>query len=58
MRNNCLCWKKCYKKYNDRLKNLEYRGYDSAGIAYINKNKVVIKKEQGKISNLEKVLII
>jgi len=38
------------------LKNLEYRGYDSAGIAYIKDNKVIIKKEKGKIINLEKIL--
>ena len=25
------------------LKNLEYRGYDSAGIAYLRNNKVTIK---------------
>ena len=38
----------------DGLKKLEYRGYDSSGIAYIKDNKVVIKKKEGKISNLEK----
>lgn len=38
------------------LKSLEYRGYDSAGIAYITNNDVVIKKEIGKIENLDKVL--
>ena len=26
------------------LKNLEYRGYDSAGIAYIKNNRVIINK--------------
>ena len=34
------------------LKNLEYRGYDSSGIAYIKNNKVIIKKEVGRIDNL------
>ena len=38
------------------LKSLEYRGYDSAGIAYVENRKVIIKKEQGKISNLESIL--
>ena len=39
------------------LKNLEYRGYDSAGIAYINKNdELVIEKDTGRIANLEKKL--
>ena len=48
--------KNAIKNVMTGLKNLEYRGYDSAGIAYINKNKVVIKKESGKISNLEKII--
>ena len=34
------------------LKNLEYRGYDSSGIAYINNNNIIIKKEVGRIDNL------
>ena len=38
------------------LKNLEYRGYDSAGIAYILNNSVKIIKEKGRISELEKLL--
>ena len=37
------------------IKNLEYRGYDSAGIAYVN-DKLTIVKEKGQISNLEKLL--
>lgn len=36
------------------LKALEYRGYDSAGIAYINNNKLITVKEKGKLINLEK----
>jgi glucosamine--fructose-6-phosphate aminotransferase (isomerizing) len=36
------------------LKSLEYRGYDSAGIALTQKGKIVIKKESGELSNLEK----
>jgi len=35
------------------LKNLEYRGYDSSGIALINKDTTQIIKSVGKISNLE-----
>ena len=38
------------------LKSLEYRGYDSAGIAYINNNKVELIKEEGKIENLESLI--
>ena len=35
------------------LKRLEYRGYDSAGVAIIENNKVKVAKEAGKISKLE-----
>ena len=38
------------------LKNLEYRGYDSSGIAYFNNQKIKIIKEKGRISELEKLL--
>ena len=39
------------------LKHLEYRGYDSAGVAYLDNNKdLVIKKEKGRISKLEGIL--
>lgn len=38
------------------LTTLEYRGYDSAGIAYIKNNKVNIIKEKGKLENLKKLL--
>ena len=37
----------------DGLKNLEYRGYDSAGIALKNDKEIQIIKSVGKISNLE-----
>ena len=40
----------------DGLKHLEYRGYGSAGIAYVKDNNVVIEREVGRISNLESVL--
>ncbi len=38
----------------DGLKSLEYRGYDSSGIAYISNDEVNIIKEKGKVSELEK----
>jgi len=31
----------------DGLSKLEYRGYDSAGVAYIEKGKVLIQKNRG-----------
>src|SRR4051812_35649385 len=35
------------------LKKLEYRGYDSAGIAVVNGNGVEVVRAEGKLSNLE-----
>ena len=35
------------------LLSLEYRGYDSAGIATIESNKIRIMKEKGRVANLE-----
>ncbi|MEE0741672.1 MAG: glutamine--fructose-6-phosphate transaminase (isomerizing) [Emergencia sp.] len=37
----------------DGLKKLEYRGYDSAGIALINRGNLIVRKKKGKIANLE-----
>ena len=39
----------------DGLKSLEYRGYDSAGIAIIEKDKIVVKKEKGRVENVTKL---
>ena len=36
----------------DGLKKLEYRGYDSAGIAVLNDNLIAVSKVTGRISNL------
>src|SRR5436189_1303380 len=38
------------------LKKLEYRGYDSAGIAVVNGNGVEVVRAEGKLSNLESKL--
>ena len=40
----------------DGLKRLEYRGYDSAGIATLSQGKVNIRRAEGKLINLEKNL--
>jgi glutamine---fructose-6-phosphate transaminase (isomerizing) len=39
------------------LKRLEYRGYDSAGIAVAKNGKLLVRKEAGKIAELEKMLV-
>ena len=40
----------------DGLKKLEYRGYDSAGVAIYNGNELVVKRTKGKIRDLEKMI--
>ena len=48
--------KKCVPRLIGALEALEYRGYDSAGIAYVENNTVQIIKEKGKIKNLKDVV--
>ena len=36
----------------DSLKRMEYRGYDSVGIAVIDNGKIIVKKGVGKVSNV------
>src|SRR5262245_2089866 len=38
------------------LKKLEYRGYDSAGVAVVNRGSLEIRRSAGKLSNLEDAL--
>jgi glucosamine--fructose-6-phosphate aminotransferase (isomerizing) len=38
------------------LKNLEYRGYDSAGIAVVQDGQIAIRRDVGKLTNLEERL--
>ena len=38
------------------LKRLEYRGYDSAGVAYLENDQFTVRKSEGKIVNVEKLL--
>ncbi|MBB4766495.1 glutamine--fructose-6-phosphate transaminase (isomerizing) [Amorphoplanes digitatis] len=40
----------------DGLRRLEYRGYDSAGIAVIDGSVILTEKKAGKLANLEKTL--
>ena len=48
--------KNCVPILMDGLKKLEYRGYDSAGIAYLENSHIMIQKTAGKISALENLL--
>ncbi len=47
---------KCQEVLINGLKELEYRGYDSAGLAYVFNDELIIAKKKGKIIELEKVL--
>lgn len=38
------------------LEKLEYRGYDSAGIAYLKDRKMQVRKAKGRLSNLEELI--
>jgi glucosamine--fructose-6-phosphate aminotransferase (isomerizing) len=40
----------------DGLKRLEYRGYDSAGIAVVNGDQLHVRRASGKLRNLEEIL--
>ena len=48
--------KRTLKELIKGLYNLEYRGYDSSGIAYVIDNKLIINKAVGKIKTLEDTL--
>jgi glutamine---fructose-6-phosphate transaminase (isomerizing) len=39
------------------LKRLEYRGYDSSGVALLNQGKIAIHKKKGKVADLEETLV-
>lgn len=41
----------------DGLTRLEYRGYDSAGIAVVDDNKIHVRKDIGKLRNIRKMLL-
>ncbi len=40
----------------EALKKLEYRGYDSAGIAVLDRNRIEVRRVKGRIQDLEKSL--
>lgn len=40
----------------DGLESLEYRGYDSSGIAYVENNQIIIRKKEGRLVNLKETL--
>src|SRR5688500_17450781 len=40
----------------DSLRRLEYRGYDSAGIAVVEGDKIEVRRSAGKLHNLEEAI--
>ena len=46
--------KNCNSILIEGLKKLEYRGYDSVGVAISNKNNVSVIKKLGRVSSIEK----
>lgn len=44
--------RECADVLVDGLRKLEYRGYDSAGIAVFENNKIVVEKSKGKLADL------
>ena len=51
-----FCGKLPEKIIIENLKKLEYRGYDSAGIAVSLNDEIKVFKAKGEIKNLEKLL--
>jgi asparagine synthetase B (glutamine-hydrolysing) len=41
----------------DGLRKLEYRGYDSAGVAVVNHGAISLRRSAGKLSNLEEAIV-
>ena len=48
--------KEAYPVLIKGLKRLEYRGYDSAGVAILENDNIDIYKCQGKVANLENLI--
>jgi glucosamine--fructose-6-phosphate aminotransferase (isomerizing) len=48
----CICGVNCAPILHAALKRLEYRGYDSAGVATVHEGKLYVKKDRGKIDEV------
>ena len=42
----------------DALKRLEYRGYDSAGVATLEEGRLVRRRAEGKLRNLDRKSVV
>jgi glucosamine--fructose-6-phosphate aminotransferase (isomerizing) len=40
----------------DGLRRLEYRGYDSAGVALLHEGKLEVRRSEGKLENVERLI--
>ena len=50
--------KQAYPIVLSGLKRLEYRGYDSAGVALFNEGEINVFKKEGKVANLENEVVV
>ena len=46
----------CLGNLYEGLKTLEYRGYDSAGVAYMQQGRLVVRKKKGRVERLRRFL--
>ena len=42
----------------DGLRRLEYRGYDSAGVAVVRNGQIDLRRSSGKLARLEEVIAV
>ena len=58
MRNSWIRWNKSRRRrfLLDGLSKLEYRGYDSAGVAIMTDEGIVVKKREGRLEKLSNMM--
>ena len=49
----CVAEEGCYQKLFTALRRLEYRGYDSAGVAFLGEGGLRVRKRRGGVKNIE-----
>lgn len=49
----CVAKEGCYQKLFTALRRLEYRGYDSAGVAFLGEGGLCVRKRRGGVKNIE-----
>ena len=49
----CVAKEGCYQRLFTALRRLEYRGYDSAGVAFLGEGGLCVRKRRGGVKNIE-----